>query len=575
MTARIVSKQDRRALKREIRRRVGKHIRLAFLFSVVTNLLLLVSPIYMLQVYDRILTSGSIDTLVWISLICLYLLVVYGVGDAARRRVFALAGRELEKVFTQRIFIAFTAEDASGSQLSEDVRGVQKVRAALQNGLLAPLFDLPFAPVFLVLLFVVHPFMGVVGVIGMAMLVLLAIAGRIASSGASELARYAEAETVAFATGVARQRNAITSMGMGAEVLDRYAGLRDASGKSSLQVSRRDGSYAASSRAARQGLQIIILGLGGLLAVQQEVSAGAIVAGSILMGRALGPVDMIVNSWRTLMDTRATWKQLLIRAAVPQQETFTALPRPIASLNLSSLSIGVPGAEQPLVKPFSFQAEAGSLVALVGGNGTGKSSLLQTVSGAWEPMTGGVFLGGRDIHKWPAEDRGQHIGYVPQGVELLPGTIRENICRFKNESSDESVINAALKVGAHDVILSLPKGYETRVGPGGAHLSAGQAQAIALARAFYSDPVLVLLDEPTANLDMRAAVDVIETMVSAATSGVTIIVSTHDMRLVEKSDQVVFLSAGSAMLGTPDQFINFQRGRNVSPNFPETRSGGL
>lgn len=533
---------------------------------------MLVTPVYMLQVYDRILTSGSIDTLTWISVICLYLLGVYAIAELARRRVFALLADELNSIVPGVLFRNFRSTVSSEASFAEEHRSFMKVYASIKNGLIAPLFDLPFVPFFLALLFFVHPLLGVVGLSGMCILITIALLGRLVSSANSEKARSLEAEVTKFSSGVSRQRSAIVAMGMGQALENRFDGVSSKSAAAALEVSKQDGGYAGTSRASRQSLQVIILGVGGLLAVQQEVSAGAIVAGSILMGRALAPIDQLVSGWRQLMDTRAMWRRVKkTLECAPEPSEFTSLPKPQANIAIASLAISVPGSEHCLIKPFSISVHAGSVVALVGGNGSGKSSLLQTIAGAWAAHSGKVYIGGRDIHAWPSGDRGKYIGYVPQGIELLPGTVRDNISRFAEDVKDDEVISAAMKVGAHDDILSLPGGYDTLIGPGGSFLSAGQSQSIALARAFFADPAVVLLDEPTANLDLAAACDIISTIKSAANSGMTFIVSTHDMRLIEKSSQVIFLSNGSAKLGSPDQFVRQPSG---FPNINYSMTGG-
>lgn len=524
--------------------------------SVVVNLLLLIAPIYMLQVYDRILTSGSIDTLLWISAICVYLLVVYAVSEAARRRLFVLAANKLDEKMSKGLFSAFAKSSTVGTDFSEEVRHLQRVRTALHAGSLSPFFDLPFVPFFLLLLFIVHPVLGIVGLAGAICLLAFAITARVVSSSKSDTAKTSETEMMSFSSGIARQRNVVSAMGMHAPIYKRFLDLRTTHSLDATDIANHDGLTSANSRAMRQGLQILILGLGGLLAVQQQVSAGAIVAGSIIMGRALGPIDQLVHSWRNLMEVRYAWTQLNLQLQnAPADEAFTPLPKPRGHIELKSLSIGVPAAETALVKPFSVTIAPGELIALVGPNGGGKSTLLQTLSGAWRPVSGEVVLDGRDIHAWPAEDRGRHVGYVPQGVELLPGTVKQNISRFAEDASDESIFAVTRLSGVHQIILSLPDGYDTSIGPGGMHLSAGQAQSIAIARALYGNPSLVLLDEPTANLDLGAASIFLEAIKKVRHGEACVVVSTHDMRVIRQSTKVIVLSEGKAMLGTPDQFI--------------------
>jgi len=460
-------------------------------FSLVSNILLLVSPLYMLQVYDRILTSGSKDTLIWITLISVFLLGIYGAAETGRRRICSLAAEELEEKLSERVFAEFDKTHDAGGRLTNDLRVLSRIRAFFQNQTVLPFFDLPFAPFFLLVMFMM-----------------------------------------------------------------KWRATKETARNLNLKAGAKETGFSSVTKAGRQMLQILILGAGGALAITQQISPGAIVAGSIILGRALGPIDQIVGSWRGIASARSAWNQIqtTIEDETPTAN-YTPLPRPEALLKLDRLSISVPGNREALIRPFGFEARGGQMIAILGSNGCGKTTLLQTIAGAWTPHSGVVALGGRELHAWPSEDRGQYVGYVPQEVELLPGTVGENIARM-TETESELIIDAAKKAGAHDMILSLPQGYETPVGIAGiGSLSAGQRQLIGLARAFFGNPVMILLDEPTANLDPTAVYHAISNLNKMAKTGVIILTATHDPKLIAATSSVMVVRDGGILTADTKQYL--------------------
>ncbi|MGJ3230769.1 MAG: ATP-binding cassette domain-containing protein [Oceanicaulis sp.] len=313
-------------------------------------------------------------------------------------------------------------------------------------------------------------------------------------------------------------------------------------------------------------LQIGVLGAGAALAIHQEMSAGAIVAASILMGRALAPIDQLVGGWRTLSGARIAWRRLTNSVPfVPVDREDMPVPTPEALIEMEDLAVGPPGSETILIRPFSLRLTPGSLTVLIGPNGAGKSTLLRTLIGVWPPAQGEIRFGGRAMHSWSGDDRGRHVGYLPQEIELLPGSVRDNIARFDPAVGDQAVLDAAVASGAHDAILRLPNGYDTRVGPGGIHISPGQAQLIALARAFAGSPRFVVLDEPTSNLDHRASNCVVAAIEGHIQTGAALLISTHDPRLIRASHSVLALDNGRLLRGKPDDFL-------AAPTHGATRS---
>lgn len=517
------------------------------IFSVFANLLLLVSPIYMLQIYDRVVTSGSLDALLWLTVIALFLLAVYGAAEAGRRRTLAMAGTELEHALAPRIFAAFESKAGLGFELDRDLRHLRLVKSQFEYGGLLPWIDLPFTPLFLAILFFVHPMLGAYGVAGVAVVAGVAFAAEWTARRSGELSSSMDSELSEYTAGLSRQRSALVAMGLVPASLGRWKAKRMAADGFAEASGRANNSFAAAARAIRLGLQVGVLAAGATLALSQQISLGSIVACSIILARALAPLDQIVGGWRQTAQAYRSLKALRVRieghgTAEPQ----TALPRPEAELRLDRLSVAAPGTDQPLIRPFSFAADGGDVVAVLGANGCGKTCLLQTLAGAWPVLDGRVLLGGRAVHDWPSADRGRFVGYVPQDVEIFPGTVKDNVARL-SDGSDDALFLATARAGAHELVLSLPEGYDTPVGPGGRHLSAGQRQLLGLARALYGDPVLLLLDEPTANLDNDAAQRLLATLDAVAQSGTVVVAATHDMRLAQRSKVSLAIRQGAVM----------------------------
>ena len=545
-------------------------------FSLVSNILLLVSPLYMLQVYDRILTSGSKDTLIWITLISIFLLAIYAAAETGRRRICSLAAEELEEKLSERIFIEFDKTHDAGGRLPNDLRVLSRIRGFFQNQTVLPFFDLPFAPLFLLVMFMIHPIIGVLGLTGGIILLSVAISAELSTRRTNETASAVNSEAFNLASGLSRQRSAIVAMGLTDNALAKWRQTKETARDLNLKAGAKETGFSSVTKAGRQMLQILILGAGGALAITQQISPGAIVAGSIILGRALGPIDQIVGSWRGIAAARSAWNQ--IQTAIENDEpkvAFTPLPRPEAQLKLDRLSISIPGSREALIRPFGFVASGGQMIAILGSNGCGKTTLLQTIAGAWTPHSGSVVLGGRDLHAWASEDRGQYIGYVPQDVELLPGTVGENIARM-TECEAEDIIEAAKKAGAHDMILSLPQSYETPVGSAGiGSLSAGQRQLIGLARALFGNPVMIILDEPTANLDPAAVYLAISNLNKVAKAGTIILTATHDAKLISATQSVMVIREGGVLTADTKQYIQASKPKAANSTVQQLRSVGV
>jgi len=554
-----------------LKRTLPNFFRSFFAFSLAINILLMVSPLYMLQIYDRVLASGSTDTLIWLTAIAVFLMAIYAAAEAGRRRICTLAAEEIEEKISNKIFAEFDKQHQAETKLSKDLNLLTRIRGVFQNQLVSPFFDLPFAPLFFLVLFVIHPFIGAVGLIGGAIIFVVAVLAEFTTRDTNEKALAASSSAHELAAGLGRQRSAMVAMGLAPNAQAKWRNAKDTARQFNLQAGAREGMFTASARSVRQILQILILGAGAALAIRQEISPGAIVAGSIILSRALAPIDQIVGSWRAISNAHTAWQELqpVLQNEDSLQEEFTPLPKPDAKLVLNRMAVGVPGASSSLVHPFSLQLAGGEIVSVIGGNGVGKTTLLQTLAGAWLPRSGSVALGGRSIHDWPSADRGRYVGYVPQNIELLPATIGENISRMTDADTDE-IIQAAKKAGAHEMILGLAQGYDTLIGSANAaQLSAGQRQLVGLARALFGSPVLLLLDEPTANLDPDTSSHVIKNLRMAAQEGAIIVVATHDKSLISETDNVLLIRNGAVLSAESDMYLKSNEKNskvvNISP----------
>lgn len=532
-------------------------------FSVAVNLLMLVAPLYMLQVYDRVLVSGSTETLIMLSAIAVGLLLIYGFAEAARRKIMVLLADFVQTRHAGTIARTSFAGTDTAKTLPARLGDLSMVQSVIQNGLLLPLFDLPFTPVFILAMFLVHPVIGMLGIIGVLVLAGMTAITELWSRQSLAKSQGMEREAQSFADQLSRNRAAIIAQGMLDRMLERWGEKKARASQMTRQGSGAPNFFGAQARSLRQVLQIAALGAGAFLVLDQQLSAGAIVAGSILLGRALAPIDQILGGWRQLVRAKLSWQALEpVRAAARQRDIKpTAMPRPSAQLQVESLAVASPGSDRPLFPKFNLSLEAGSMTVVLGPSGSGKTSLLQTLSGVWPAMEGMVRLGGRDMHSWDSSDRGRYVGYAPQDAELLPGTVSENIARFE-ECGSETIVQTAQSASFHDTLLRLPEGYDTQIGRPGSYLSRGQKQAISLTRAMYGDSVLLCLDEPTANLDHHSVAGFKRALAAAKDKGQIIIVSTHDLGLIELCDHVIWLSPTAIKMVSGAEYLETLKTHN-------------
>jgi len=546
-----------------LRKLLRPYLAVSLAYTVALNLLHLVSPLFMLQIYDRVLTSGSWDTLIFHSSIAIALLSIYAFAEAGRRRVFALAADAIGRgVQSDMLHQSLSNPNLTHGDRLGILAHLTNVQRTFFNGTIAPVFDLPFAPLFLLLLFLIHPLLGAISLVGIFVLCVSAYIGERRTSATVSTTRDSEQAVWDYASQLLRNRSAIVGMGMERPISERWRRLQADATHHALSNADQTGFFAGIGRSGRMILQALILAFGAGLVLSQQMSPGSIVAASLILGRALAPVDQIIGTLRQLTSARqaaATLNEHLDVSDLVSDSAVTPMTRPEPKLELEELSVGVPSQDLQLVPPMTHSFAAGSVVVVLGASGSGKSTFLKTLVATHPPLSGHVRLGGRSLDGWQSADRGLHIGYLPQDTQLLHGTVRENIGRFGPSPRDE-IEEAARLAGAHDLILRLPNGYDTLIGENGHFLSGGARQSIGLARAIFDDPALVVLDEPTASMDQvmrQHFTDWLKARASAplADRAQTVFLATHDPNITQYADQVLILQNRQAVLMSKQQYV--------------------
>lgn len=477
------------------------------LISGIVNLLALTAPLFMLQVYDRVLSSRSVSTLVGLAVLAAGLYAFQALLDIIRSRVLLRIGEDFDYRLSARVHAAIVrlplATRMPGDGL-QPLRDLDNVRSFLSSPGPTVFFDLPWMPLYLGICFVFHFWIGMVALAGAIVLVALTVLTDALSRGPTqETITHGMARNALMEAG-RRNAEVVRAMGLGGRIAARWQEANDQYLKSNRRTGDIAGTLGGIAKALRIMLQSAILGIGAWLVIQQQVSGGVMIASSVMMGRALAPVDLAIGSWKGFLMARQSWARLKdVFGLMPEEGQVTALPKPETDFRVEGVSIVPPGETVPTVSNVSFTVPAGSALGIIGASGCGKSTLARALVGAWTPARGTVRIDGASFDQWDPEVIGSHIGYLPQGVELFDGTIAENISRFENDPDPEAIIAAAKAAGAHELIVGFNKGYDTRIGESGSALSAGQRQRVGLARALYGDPFLIVLDEPNANLDAQ------------------------------------------------------------------------
>lgn len=520
----------------------------AILFSVFFNLLVLTGPLYMLQVYDRVLGSRSEATLVALTLLIVFLYVIMGLFDHARGRLLARVGAAMQDRLEPRVFSAalrrmmMLPDDPLARSAQRDLDSIQRFWA---SPVIVALIDAPWTPLFLLALFVFHPLTGMVAVAGGIIILLAALANHRATRAPLEEATEAGFAADRMAEEMKTEAETIRALGMTRGAFTRWQAARGQALDRTLLAGDRGGTFATFSRTFRLFLQSAILGAGAWLVLRGEMSGGAMIAASILLGRALQPVEQLVAQWAILDRARIGRQRLAeLLSRVPPEPLRTALPRPRALIEVDGLTVIPPGDTVPVLRGLSFTVEPGQACGVIGPSGAGKSTLARALTGVWKPMSGRIRLDGATLDQYDEDVLGSYIGYLPQRVSLFDGTIAENIARL-GVPDDAKVVAAAQAAAAHDMILRLPKGYDTPISAIGGRLSGGQVQRIGLARALYGDPVLLILDEPNSNLDNDGSVALNLAIARIKAAGGAALIMAHRPAAIQECDTLLALDGGT------------------------------
>ena len=526
------------------------------LFSMAVNALMLTGPLYMLQVYDRVLGSRSEETLVALTVLIAFLFLMMGVLDFVRGRVGARYGARLQDALDSRIFRAALARaQVTGDRQTalQDLASVQRLAA---SPVFMALFDLPWTPLFIAAIFMFHPWLGWLAVAGALVLIAITVVNQVMTRGA--IADSAAASHVAdrMAGEMQSEAELIRALGMQGSAFERWRRQRSVALGEGMRATDRVGGFTAMTRTVRLFLQSAILGLGAYLVLQAELTAGAMIAGSILLGRALAPIELAIGQWSTIAAAGQAWRRLrALLTEIREPPPRMSLPRPRARLEVSHLSVVPPGAREPTLRGVSFRVEPGQAVGVIGPSGSGKSTLARALTSVWLPSAGQIRLDGATLDQYDPDELGHHIGYLPQAVTLFEGTIAENIARLSEAPDTDRVVAAAQAAAAHEMILDLPQGYDTRVSGLGARLSGGQIQRIGLARALYGDPVLLVLDEPNSALDNDGSVALNKAVEHIKASGRAVLIMAHRPSAIRECERLLVLSGGAPTMFGPTREV--------------------
>ncbi|WP_096784408.1 type I secretion system permease/ATPase [Rhodobacter sp. CZR27] len=532
----------------------------AFVFSVFVNLLMLTGPLYMLQVYDRVLGSRSEETLLALSLLVTFLFVAMGLLDHARARVMARVGARFQDRLDRRVFeaavrrLSVAPGDPAALAAQRDLESVQRLWS---SPVLLALFDMPWTPFFVGAIFVFHPWMGWLAVGGGVVLVIVTLLNQRLSEAPMQRATQSSLHADRFAENLKAEAELVQALGMAGAGFDRWQKARGAALASNMSAADLTGAFGTLTKTLRLFLQSAMLGLGAWLVLRQELSAGAMIAGSILMGRALAPIEMAIGQWSLVQRASEGWRRLAeLLTRQPSEPPRTALPRPRALIEAQNLSVVPPGEAVAVLRGISFRLEPGQALGVIGPSGSGKSTLARALIGVWRPATGRIRLDGAALDQYDPDVLGGYVGYLPQRVVLFEGTIAENIARLKGAPDGEAVVAAARKAAAHDMIVALPQGYDTRVSALGGRLSGGQIQRIGLARAMYGNPVFLVLDEPNSNLDNEGSMALNAAIRAMKQAGGSIFIMAHRPAAIQECDLLMVMENGvRAAFGPRDQVL--------------------
>jgi len=531
------------------------------LISGMSNILMLTGAMFMLEIYDRVLPSRSMPTLVGLLVLAAALFTALGILDAIRGRILVRIGGALDETLSGRVYdtlMRLPLRVGARSDGTQPLRDLDAVRSYLSGLGPVALFDLPWIPLYLAICFAFHPLIGFAALAGAIILIVLTLLTEILMRAPARAATEAAVARNGLAEASRRNAEALVAMGMAGHIAARWSEANRQYMRSQQEASDLGGGLGAISKVLRMMLQSGVLAVGAYLVIHQEASAGIIIAASILSARALAPVDLAIANWKGFVAARQSWQRLnRLLTMSPARLTPMQLQTPVQRLTVEAVSASPPGVPKVVVQDITFELEAGQGLGIIGPSGSGKSSLVRLLVGVWQPVRGSVRLDGAALDQWASDALGRHIGYLPQDVELLAGTVAENIARFEPAPDNEAVIAAAKAVGVHDLIVRLPGGYDTPIGEQGSALSAGQAQRVALARAVYRDPFLVVLDEPNSNLDSEGEEALTRAILGVRERMGIVIVVAHRPSAIAGDDRLLMMNQGKAQtIGPKDEVLS-------------------
>ncbi len=528
---------------REFLRKWMKFFWIAGFFSLFINLLYLTFPIYMLAVYERVLYSYSMSTLTTLTIMAATALIVLGGLDFLRSRLLIHVGVDMDNTLSRPVFSEMLNDRCriGGLGYTEGLRDVNTLRNFFSGNAVFAIFDAPWTPLYILVMFFMHPVLGYFAIAAAVILFLLALFQEILTRRKMDRSGAMESVSHQFANTCMRNAEVISAMGMTPGVINRWRETGDEALALRNEANSVSGAMSAATTSFRSAMQVLVFGLGAYLVLQNQSTPGIIIAASIIMRQALGPVEKIIGSWRQTVEARAAYRRLdeLIQAAPAAEEM--ELPEPAGRLEAEGASLSLEG--KPILQNIAFGIDAGSMLGLIGPSGAGKTTLCRLILGLWPAMGGKIRLDSYDVHAWNQQELGAYIGYLPQDPELFPGTVSENIARM-GDVDPEKVVAAARTAGIHEMVLKLPKGYDTWVGDDGVRLSGGQRQRVALARALYGDPRLVVLDEPNSNLDDAGEKALMEALERLREKKTTVVIVTHKPALLSGVDNILMLKDG-------------------------------
>ena len=537
---------------------VKQHFIYAGCFSAAVNILVLVPILYMLQVYDRVMTSGSFSTLGTLTFLMMFLMIAMGGFEWVRSYILVAASNKIELVLRERVFkatfkLSLFGGNKSGAQPINDLIGLRQFLTG--NGVFA-FFDAPWLPFYLAIMFMFHFWFGISAIIAGIVMIALAWLNEKATNETMKDANTEANLATARLNSSLRNAEVIEAMGMTESVRRDLQQQSDKVLALQTDASKQAGAISSVSKTFRAIVQSLMIGLGALLALEHQISPGSVIAGSLLLGRALAPIDMLVGTWKGFSVARAQYDRLSrMLEQVPAEPERMQLPTPQGDLALESIVVTPPGSRVPVLKNISLQLNAGEALGVIGPSASGKSTLARAILGVWPVQGGKVRLDGADISAWDRNDLGPHIGYLPQDIELFDGTISQNICRFGDMDS-EKIVAAAKMAGVHELVLRQPDGYDTVIGGTGGVLSGGQRQRIGLARAIYGNPKLIVLDEPNSNLDDQGEKELVAALARIKETGCTVVVVSHRTLVLNCVDKLLVLKDGAALaFGPRDQVL--------------------